>query len=212
MNRPCVAILALLSCVPCEVRAEILVYTDQSDFFSAASEMGSPIVSTTTFEDRLGNVGSPATIDQITYTPDNPSGTYRIDSYGSQHSLIQTELEASTLTFGGGQTRAIGFVTILGVSVFPPLPRYEFKVVAIDGEELSFHQAIDIGEGAYWGFISPQGIRSVTIGPYRRWEGATNFTFDDVSRAAIVPEPSTLALFAIGAIALAITAARRRPA
>jgi len=119
--------------------------------------------------------------------------------------------EHYSLSFGPGKSSdAIGFY-MFSQSIFPS-PTYIITVTDMGGESLISPIALPGGGPAFFGFVSPDGIVSVEIDDDPADSRIRNFWFDNVSRAAIVPEPSALVLWLVGGCCLAAYGwCRRRP-
>jgi hypothetical protein len=163
--------------------AGISVFTDQQSFFQAAN-----IVSTETFNEFPRNtvlgVGSFA-LDGITYTSASPIGVFAVsgdfaNTPSPPNALIQQNtITAITLTFaGGGRSNAIGF------SFLPGAQNYLFEAATASGEKVTVETGIIPELPIFRGFVSPEGIVSLTITPDPS-DCCSNFLLDDVSHGVI---------------------------
>lgn len=99
-----------------------------------------------------------------------------------------------TISFGGGSVSAAGFA----LSAFGVPCNFVFRVSEGDGTLSSFEFANPVR--AYVGFSSDIGITSITVS--QEGPSSSNFSFDDVSRSEIVPEPATAAMMLTAGVLL----------
>jgi len=195
------------------ILAEITTYQSESTFRSAAT-----IERTTTFDEfaawpgTILGVGT-ASVDGITYSATDPSAKWAaidlhvLDPPSAPNVLgtADTIPTAWTFSFGpGSRADAIGFYMVTQARP----NAWIMTVQTATGQILT--SPISLEFATYFGFTSPDGIVSVTIADYPGDNRMTNVWFDNVSRSVIVPEPSALVLFAIGAASLFAYAWRRR--
>jgi hypothetical protein len=196
--------LLIFSCisaaVPQLVRGEVMVFTEELQFFQATS-----IASTETFDeypfDSVLGVGA-VTIDGVTYASDQPMARWIAGiqihqvppRFVSPPNDLGTDLIGTdTLSFGAGATtNAIGFFLLTAGD----FTTYNLIVTTADGA-----QFIDplVGEPnpAFRGFVASEGIASVTV-THISSVSQINYSFDNVSRGDItepVPEPASATLF-----------------
>ncbi|MBU0717423.1 MAG: PEP-CTERM sorting domain-containing protein [Planctomycetes bacterium] len=194
--------------------ASIIAYYDEPSFVASV-----PIVSTETFDEFAADTtfGSSVTIDSILYEalPDDegrePTWVAAdgpgVPGYVSPPNGFYSDVVGDTImTFGPERyVEGIGFWLMTGV-VFP-VPHWEILIEETDG----YTALLDVSftaDNRYYGFGSTVGIRQLTVRDHAGTEGSVNWSFDDVSRTAIIPEPTTIAMLAI-AMWPVITRSRR---
>lgn len=196
-----IAVLFLL-CVPASAGAAFVSYSDEAEFFAAASANDSLIVSTMTFDEgtppepgewSYSNVGNPVSYDGITYTTDYPGNFFVGNILGAYSGFaaisVPEVIQAQTLSFWPQLTNAIGFYMWFdGYS--SPIASYDITAITNDGELLVIHRENLYATPVYCGFVSSQGIKSVSINPWPAGaSSAGNFAIDDVSRADLKNRP-----------------------
>jgi hypothetical protein len=177
----------------------LTVFTDQAAFLAAAT-----IESTEDFDGfASGGLGSDTVvIDEIVYVTDSGSWNILANGVSAPNGLIGSLIDDRSLAFGPGlETNAIGFhlKTIAGSSL-------DIVVDLVGGGSSTFPLALPFPSTEYRGFVAEEGI----IGIRLQNTGSGNYVIDDVSRAAIVPEPASALLLALGLAGLG--AGRRRGA
>ena len=208
--------LAIILCLSFGMNAladrGIIVFTSQSDFFSAAN-----IVSTETFDEfPTGTVlGVESVIlDNIKYSI-NASGRWSAGSMflpptaPSPPNYLSVNIAGNeffqTLTFGEGMgTNAIGFFLVGIFSGGEDHLRWKYDITVKDSANEQFSESLFLGENtAYRGYFSPDGISSVIVQPVTYMSGLALARYDNVSRGSIfpvaaVPEPSSFTLALLG--------------
>lgn len=206
----CPVLLAVVDCVAA-YGGMLQVFNSQTSFFSAA-----PIVSTETFDEFPSDTLFPQSrimIDGVYYlnTPEEPGaagwGILHLPNTPSQpNALVSSSLVTQHISFGQvpghtTQVAAFGFYLNGGGSYDGVSSLYRIVVSEADGTQTSF--TIDFGptRGAYFGFLSEQGIATIAVGPDFSPGFATYFAFDNVSRSGIAtvptPEPRTWSLISL---------------
>lgn len=204
------AVLALLVGNHAISKAEVTAYDDETTFLNS-----NPIVSTETFD---GYQGMPlfesavVTIDSVTYQalPNSQDGqsewrtgvNFSAAGFASSPDDFGSNLISDNIiSFGPGKyAEAIGF-WLLSSADRPGLI-WEIEAKEFGGDVQVVEVSDWENEKRYYGFSSPQGIESVTVRDYRGDNAGNNWSYDNVSRTTIVPEPSALVLLSIGGLAL----------
>ena len=189
-------LLALLSCG--HAGASVSVYYSETDFFDATQ-----IASTETFDGFPPHtlIYSPrVTIDQVVYETDGPCpgpgapacwtigihvGPGYVSPPNDFGANFANGITEHRISFGlQREVHAIGFSFLTG-GIFPP-PKWEIIVHEIDGADTV--QTVEFTSGQrYFGFVSTVGIGSLTVRDFQGDTSAYNWSYDDVSRSAVVP-------------------------
>ena len=212
------AVVGLLLGSPAISSAEVILYDDESTFLDA-----NPIVSTETFD---GYQESPLfetaviTIDSVVYQalPNSQNGQseWRTGVHFSAAGVASTPddfgsnlISDNIISFGPGKyVNAIGFWLLSGAN--RPGLIWEIEAKETDGGVEVVEVSDWENEKRYYGFSSPVGIESITVRDYRGDNAGSNWSYDDVSRTQIVPEPSTLVLLSLGGLLLLVFGRRGR--
>jgi hypothetical protein len=179
-------------------RAGVTVYDSESDFLNVAG-----IASTETFDAFPPHtlIYSPrVTIDQAIYETDGhcpgpgapacwtigihigPGYVSAPNDFGANFANGITE---HRISFGtGSEVHAFGFWFLTG-GIFPP-PQWEIIVHEIDGNDTVETVELTFGQ-LYLGFLSDVGIGALTVRDSPGETGASNWSYDDVSRSAVFP-------------------------
>jgi hypothetical protein len=188
--------------LPTAASGALIVFDNEAAFVGAA-----PIVSTESFDEFpsdtfLGIVT--AVVDGITYEaigPDlnaPPPFGWLIEAnifgpVSPPNEFLYTQISPSrSLSFGDGMiAHAIGFYLVMPIGI--PPGEAELTVTLGDDTQILVHAS---GHLNYRGFVAAEGIKSIAINTDTPF-GASNNSFDNVSRSAIVPaipEPATWVL------------------
>ncbi|HEY9622882.1 MAG TPA: hypothetical protein V6C78_21170 [Crinalium sp.] len=178
------------------------------------------IVSIETFDDFGTSIfpGASVTFDSVTYT--DLTAPFWVTGSVSPGALFSNAVAPNELSFGINQfTKAIGFdlIPFEKVSITPST--FEFQVQETNGQTTTFVSVPEPDVKNFFGFSSSKGIQKLTVLQPPSQDGATNFSFDNVSRAAIttattttdVPEPSSiLSLVVFGLMGLGMKLKHKR--
>ena len=173
----------------------VILSTDETKFIDSSA-----IVSTETFnsmEDTIFPTKS-VTIDSVTYT-DIAASSWAVEETNFRIvALFSTDsVEANTIEFEDK-----GFVKAIGFNIIPfggkPFFEFTFDVQESRGGSTTFTSRPIPGHKNFFGFSSGVGIQKIAVFQQLGQGGRTNWSYDDVSRSAIVPEPTTLVLLCFG--------------
>jgi hypothetical protein len=185
-------------------RATTTVYYDESTFLAT-----NPIVSTETFDEYpegTGFSGLVVMVDSVFYNgvefgPD-PVLWYAGPLFGPvspPNTFYSNWSDDNILTFGPDKyVHAIGFWITSGDVAY--VPHDEILVKETDGSVSLFDVSFVSSQHLYYGFSSSIGIAQITVRDYAGDLYGWNWSFDNVSRAEIVPEPATVLLLGLGGL------------
>jgi hypothetical protein len=181
------AFLALLS-IGGQVQATVTLTTDRTVFLGSNS-----IVSTETFDEFVTPTQFPIadqtiTISGVSYFSAISDPGWTVSNVFVTSSppnvLFANALGDRTISFDGGYVRSVGLI-FRAVAV---AAQFHFVVREIDGTLTDFVRLPNDGltDFGYLGFSSSIGIESVLVSQQQGQGFVTNFTFDDVSRSAVI--------------------------
>ena len=190
--------------------ADLLTYSSEASLQATGT-----IVHTETFDEFAKGTffNSPvATIDGVNYTSSRSSGIPLTNPYWTvgidlgvpgyvtaPNDFGPNDLSNRSLDFGSGNyVLSMGFYMLAGAS--SPI---DIVVTENGGTQVVFPEAV---RSTYYGFVSTDGISRIDFDfPTGR---KINWSFDNVSRGAIVPEPASVIL--LSSVVLAIYLVRER--
>ena len=201
LNRVIYVIGAVVFLMATSVHAEITVVRSEAELFSAAN-----IVQTETFDRFTGGTGTlgeilgedETVVNGITYTATNviPSTAKRTVWVARPTGIMSNTIGDDVLSIEQGYTQAMGFNFLPFANAFTVV---HLTATTTKGEQLI--EPLTASHGAtdnYRGFVSPDGIVSVAVSLGHGGSCCSNYRFDNVSRAEIVPltipEPSTMSV------------------
>lgn len=187
--------------------ASVTVYDDESTFLAL-----NPIESTETFDGYPYNhsfMTPVVTIDSVTYEalPDPFNGEsswiagihFGVPGYvSSPNDFGSNWITDNIMTFGTDQyVDGIGFWLLSGTHRSGVV--WEIVAEESDGSVEVVGVSDWSNDQRYFGFSSPLGIKSITVRDFPGNPGAGNWSYDNVSRTAImpVPEPVTFIIWCI---------------
>jgi hypothetical protein len=211
-----VTLLFLLLLLPIHSSAALVLFDSESAFLSAA-----PIVSTETFDEFQTDTqftSLAVVIDQVVYSTSSAIdiNTWRIDvalhdpPKGFSNALHSNDIAENRLTFAGGHVLAFGFSFLgFGFPTDDPFLGWEIAIREVD-DTTTVIGPFDTSLLSYHGFLSDVGIVEILVRDAPGDGAGLNWSYDRVSRSAVVSTPPTLVLFGSGLWGLGIAAARRR--
>jgi hypothetical protein len=183
------AVAGLVLSVSGFANAGMIVFTDEASWLAATSSVTT--IDFNTGSDQVGR-GSNYTESGVTFSADSVYSIYDIDYDASYHDTGYLDMEGSNLGMDfGSDITALGFY-------FGAFYDNEVSMTFDNGQV--FNLSAPTSQYSFFGLVSDDSFNSVTMNTANAFTAFDNVSFGD---AAEVPEPSTLAIFALGVLGLA---------
>jgi len=201
-----VACVAMLVATAGQVQAGIITYTDRTSF-----EANIAINQLIDFESLTGAQPDPLVIGDASFVPTGGGGLWATTGYDAPTVYLAAQNDGAIRIDIAPGTNAVG--TDIG-SLFGPTAGFLYDLEDSSGTVASGSFTAADNNSTFLGWTSDMGdlLRLTISAPTNSFattsfEAIDNFT---LGTANIVPEPSSLALFGIGACVTGVAAARRR--
>jgi len=197
--------------LPATAHAQFVVYTDLASFLARTAAY-----STDTFDDLVPEAAPNGPLNRnsgiFRYTADvNTSSFYAVGSVGD--TWLSANVATDIITFSGFDLSARGlggFFFSTDVSGAPS-SNTDLFVTIVNETGMYTQTLVSPNAGSFFGVLSNSSISSMKVEVVTPTSG---FGFPTVNNftVAVVPEPSTFALFGVGSAVLVLLARRRRNA